>query len=148
MNKEKVELMKEKLLTISSYYSDIGEYWRMLGELEEKYDETLEMYNFEEWLNGSGEKRTGIAAIMLRKTESIFWDLYRESEKELYSVYKEICSMDEEEQIEIWKRKRKLFAQKEFEDFFSEAFEYKYNQTEAMEEFLRVLVEMENIKDK
>ncbi|HAU87011.1 MAG TPA: hypothetical protein DCW90_16445 [Lachnospiraceae bacterium] len=144
MNKEKVEFMKDKLLTISSYYSDIREYWTILGDLDEKYDETLEWYNFDEWLNGSGEKRTGIAAIMLRKTQSVFWDLYRESESELYCVYKEICSMEEEEQIEIWNRKRKVFEQEDFEEFLSDAFEYQYGQTEAMKEFLRVLDEMEN----
>ncbi len=81
---------------------------------------------------------------MLRKTQSVFWDLYRESESELYCVYKEIWSMEEEEQIEIWNRKRKVFEQEDFEEFLSDAFEYQYGQTEAMKEFLRVLDEMEN----
>lgn len=143
MDSKKVGSMKEKLLTIASYYSDIREYAHILGDLDEKFDETLEYYNFDEWLHGAGGKRTGMAAMLLGKTESIFFDLYQESEKELYAVYKEICSMDEEEQMQIWNRKRTLWDEEKFRDYISEAIEYRYNQSDATEEFIRCLDEME-----
>lgn len=108
MNKEIVKFLKQKLLTLASYYSDIREYSDELGELENKYHETFECYNLEEYMHGGGEKRTQIAARMLRKTANMFWDIYEESKAELYDVYEKICSLNEEEQVAIWGKKREL----------------------------------------
>lgn len=117
MNREKVEFLKQRI---------------------------LELTNLDEYMHGAGEKRTQMAARMLRKTVAIFWELYRESEAELHDTYKEICSLNEDEQIAIWGKKRELMEREEMEERLIEGFQYQYTQSDALQEFLRVIDELEN----
>ena len=132
---------RQRLLYAAGKYSDYSSYHIALGELSERYDETLEIYNFHLWLDASHGTIREKAAEMLRVTEDIFYDLQKNAGKELYYTMTEITELDAETQKAIcgFSIPKGCLSEERFEDILEEWTDYPCVQEEALEEFLRVL---------
>ena len=145
MSKEdEIEKVKNKLLYAAGKYSDYERYYYTLYDLEEQYDETLEIYDPEIWEGESNGTIRGKAEHMLRLTSDLFSDLRSNARVELMSVLREIMEFGPEEQKQIWKRDIFLDKDKVKEDKLEDAiFEWEeepYAQEEALE-YLTEIVE-------
>lgn len=141
--KNNVDILKQKLLYSASKYSDYSRYNAQLAQLDEDYDETLELNNFDIWINNSGGTIRDKAANMLRVTLDIFEDLRDNAEQELYFVMNEIMELDELSQLSIYNVviNKDLFTKKHFDEMISEWYDYPYEQQEALDSFLSLLKE-------
>lgn len=141
--RSKSEILKERLLYAVGKYSDYSRYKECLDNLEEEYDETLELYNFDIWFNISEGTIRDKASEMLRVTSELFEDLKNNAARELFYVMREISEMDKGSQEEICGVviPKELFTEAEFFGMLSELTEYEYCQNEALEAYLQVLKE-------
>ncbi|PNV61005.1 hypothetical protein C0033_16310 [Clostridium sp. chh4-2] len=142
IDEKRIEALKQKLLEAAGKYSDHREYETRLENLEELYDETTEIYDYDVWMGRSHGNIADKATEMLRITVNIFRELEEAAEQELYLVTLEIAGLDEDSQKEIWGMV--LDKEKITEDWFSDRlidWEYEYSQDEALEEFLQLMKE-------
>ena len=141
----KREALKERLLYAAGKYSDYSRYEDKLDNVEEEYDETLELYNFDIWFNSSEGTIRDKAAELLRVTAELFRDLKSNAARELFYVMREIIETDKESQEEICGIviPKELFTEDEFFEMLSKWAEYEYGQNEALEAYLQVLKEWE-----
>ena len=143
---KKVKNLKDKLLNAAGKYSDYRRYSDMIGQVEEEYDETLELYNLDIWYGNAGGAIRDKAAHMLRITGKLFRDMVTNAETELISVLEEIANCSREEQKKIWERD--LFLDKEkidserIKDWLIEWDRYPYDQDEALEFLVRMVEEI------
>lgn len=147
LDEKRIAALKQKLLKAAGKYSDHREYETRLEDLEELYDETTEIYNYDVWMGRSHGNIVDKATEMLRITVNIFNELKEAAEQELYWITLDIAGLDEDSQKEIWGMV--LEREKITEDWFDDRildWEYKYSQDEALEEFLRLMRE-ENGED-
>ncbi len=135
----KIEKFKYDLLESVSFYTDIEHYYSTIIDLDEKYDETLEDYDWATWFGKSHGKITSMASATLSNAMKIFGNLSGKAEERLYQVYQEICALSEEEQKEIWGKKRNLEEKDMLFEALTSNWDYRYSQHEALEWFLEVL---------
>ena len=140
-NKDKVEVLRERLLYAAGKYSDYNQYWLELSNVENNYDETLEIYNFDIWSDQSHGTIREKAASMLRVTAGIFGDLQSNAEQELYSVMKEIMQLEDAEQLQICGVvvKEDELDEEAFENMLVDWTDYEYSQEKALESYLELL---------
>ena len=100
----KIKQIKSKLLNAAGKYADYHSYLDTLYDLDEKYDETLEIYNKSIWFGQSDGTIREKAAHMLNITLNLFQDMANNSEKELFSVIQEILECNREDQYQIWEK--------------------------------------------
>ncbi len=133
---KQIETMKDKLLNAAGKYFDYQKYWIILSELEEEYDQSLEIYNLDIWYGKSSGTIRDKAAHMLRVTEKLFRDLFDNAEKELMNVLEEIISYEMEEQKQIWRNKmfvnKSKFDKEKLEEKLLMCDEHPYTQDEAL----------------
>ena len=143
---EYIKELKTKLLNAAGKYSDYCRYWSVLINLEEKYDQTLEKYNFNAWIENSNGILCQKAANLLGVTEQVFSDMRENAEIELMSVVEEIMECDEEEQHEIWGRDifldKKMFKEELLKDELCDWDSSIYTQQEALDYFLGIIEEI------
>lgn len=142
---EQIENVKVKLLNAVGKYSDYRRYWTILSELDEEYDETLELYNYDIWRGYSNGTIRDKTSRMLGVTLRLFEDMENNVQTELYSVLEEIMEFDEEEQKQIWSRNiflpRNTVSKESFEDMILDWDEQPYSQEEALESFEQFLAQ-------
>lgn len=140
---DNIKNVKKKLLFAAGKYSDYSRYSSALADLEEEYDETLEIYNFAIWDSRSYGTIRDKAEHMLRVTSELFYDLSNNAEQELYHVVEEIMEMGADEQRQIWDLviDKEQLTREHFEEMLYGWFEYEYNQEAALNTFLKVLRE-------
>ena len=95
MEQREREMLKRKLLNAVGKYSDYERYVRLLADLEEQYDETLELYYWDIWTGNARGTITRKAEDMLSATSQIFYDLNQNAEKELFYVLEELTALEE-----------------------------------------------------
>lgn len=137
---EEYETMRYRLKEAVGRYSDYREYWLRLSDLDEMYDESEEIYNFKSWMGEDISTIVSKASTLLGLAEETFRELYRLAEDELYESLKEICRQGGEPQKQILKvmiPENKL-SKDSFEELL-DRWEYRYNQDDAMENFLGIL---------
>ena len=142
VNKEvkKAADYREDLWVAVGKWSDFQEYWMQLSDLEEKYDESIEVYNFNSWLGVSNVNIFNKAEKMLSVTSSIFYDLYDSAESELYALVCKISELNADVQQEIWGLEftEGVLTKEEFQEMLEE-WEYEYNVEDAQHKFLLIL---------
>ena len=84
LDEKRIAALKQKLLKAAGKYSDHREYETRLEDLEELYDETTEIYNYDVWMGRSHGNIVDKATEMLRITVNIFNELKEAAEQELY----------------------------------------------------------------
>lgn len=138
MSDDERQALYGRLKAAAGKYSDYGRYFYQLMQLEEEYDETLELYNFDIWMGESGGTIREQAAEMLRITGGLFSDMKNNAGQELYYVMKEIMCLEEEEQIRICGASagEEQFPEDKFEDMLAEWEDFCYTQNGALESFL------------
>lgn len=142
---EEIENVKKKLLDAVGKYSDYRRYSLILSDLDEEYDETLELYNYGIWLGQSDGSIREKASHMLSVTLRLFEDMENNAQIELYSVLEEIMGFDKEEQKKIWSRNiflsRNTVSKERLEAMILDWDEQPYNQEEALESFEQLLAQ-------
>lgn len=138
MSDDERQALRGRLAAAAGKYSDYSRYFHQLMRLEEEYDETLELYNFDIWMGESGGTIREQAAEMLRITGELFSDMQDNAGQELYYVIKEIMRLEEEEQIRICgaAAREEAFSEDKFEDMLAEWEDVCYTQNGALESFL------------
>ena len=143
MDKERIDRVRDKLLNSAGKYSDYQRYYYTLCNLEEQYDETLEIYDLEIWEGNSNGTIREKAEHMLSLTSNLFRDLRSNAQVELMSVLREIMEFGPEEQKQIWKRYIFLDKDKVNEDELADViFEWEnepYAQEEALEYLTKIV---------
>lgn len=144
-NEEQIKNIKDKLLNAIGKYSDYHEYCRILSYLDEKYDETLETYNFNIWTGQSEGTIRKKADHMLRVTLQLFLDMEDNARTELYSVLEEIMELDKEEQKRIWNRdiflSKNMITEEKLEEMLLGWEDGPYDQEEALAAFEEMIEE-------
>ena len=111
--------------------------------LDEKYDETLEIYNKSIWFGQSDGTIREKAAHMLNITLNLFQDMANNSEKELFSVIQEILECNREDQYQIWEKELFLDKNKiqldELKEELLEWEEFPYEQQKALDKLICTL---------
>lgn len=141
---EKIQMFREKLLKAAGKCADYSRYYEMLLCVEEQYDETLELYNYDIWLGRSEETMRGKAAKMLKITSELFLDMCRNSEQELYHVLREICQQEKEVQRAVlgMELDAEQLTEDNFEEMILEWEDHPYVQEEALQSFLQNIKEV------
>ena len=142
---EKIQNIKDKLLNATGKYSHYRKYEYSLSNLDEEYDETLELYNFDIWLGKSGGTIRDKAAHMLRTTLDLFRDMADNARKELQSVLQEIIDCNADEQKEIWGKdlfldKNKM-NEEDLEELLWEWREFPDSENESLDYFIKLVEE-------
>lgn len=141
---KEIENVKNKLLNAVGKYSDYSRYWARLSDLDEEYDETLELYNYDIWIGQSDGTIRSKASEMLRVTLKLFTDLEENARKELCSVLNEIMRFDKEDQKQIWDEdiflSSDIFDENELEDMLWDWEEHPYDQEGAMKAFKEFII--------
>ena len=142
---EKIQSIKDKLLNATGKYSDYRRYEFSLENLDEEYDETLELYNFDIWLGKSGGTIRDKAAHMLRTTLALFHDMADNARKELQSVLQEIMDCTANEQKEIWGKDlfldKSKMSEEDLKELLWEWEEFPYSQNESLNYFIKLVEE-------
>ena len=137
--RELVGDLKSRLLNAVGKYSDYRRYWLDLSNLEEEYDETLELYNYDIWIGSSNGTIRDKASHMLGVTVKLFSDMERNAQKELGSVLKEIMQLGKAEQRQIWNQEifldPKEITDERLDAMLLEWEDYPYNQQEVLKSF-------------
>ena len=138
MEQREREMLKRKLLNAVGKYSDYERYVRLLADLEEQYDETLELYYWDIWTGNARGTITRKAEDMLSATSRIFYDLNQNAEKELFYVLEELTALDRESQEAVWGLfwDGADFSRALFEELLLDWEDAPYNQEKALESFL------------
>ncbi len=138
MDEKKLAQTRERLLYAVGKYSDYKRYAQTLDQLEDEYDETVEIYHWDMWTGDVKGTITEKAGEMLGVTARIFYDLEWNAEKELFFVLKEIMQNGREEQMAVlgfyWKESE--FSEELYEQMLMEWEDAPYVQKEALESFL------------
>lgn len=145
MDKEEISRVKKKLLRAAGKYSDYQEYYYTLCNLEEQYDETLEIYHQEIWEGNSNGTIRAKAEHMLRVTSELFDDLCSNAQAELMSVLKEVMEFEPKEQKLIWERDIFLDKDKIKEDELEDSISYWEEESNTQEEALEYLTKIVEI---
>lgn len=134
----RVSEYKNKLLNAAGKLADYRKYCMILADLDENYDETLEIYKLEEWYGEAADTIAGKAAHMLSITLNMFEDMQNNAVYELYHVIKDITGFPKEEQIQICGTEIEPALQEEdnFRDVVLDWEEFPYSQNEARDSFL------------
>ena len=139
----KIKQIKSKLLNAAGKYADYHSYLDTLYDLDEKYDETLEIYNKSLWFGQSDGTIREKAAHMLNITLNLFQDMANNSEKELFSVIQEILECNREDQYQIWEKELFLDKNKiqldELKEELLEWEEFPYEQQKALDKLICTL---------
>ena len=140
---DNVKNLKKKLLFAAGKYSDYSRYSTTLADLENEYDETLEIYDLAIWENQSNGTIRDKAVHMLRVTSELFYDLSNNAEQELYHVMEEIMELEANEQRQIWDLviDKEHMTREHFDEMLCGWCDYEYSQTDALNTFLKVLAE-------
>ena len=145
--KEEIERLKNKLLIATGKYSDYQSYVYTLDDLVEKYDETLEEYNWEIWQGQSVGTIRQKASYMLSVTQRLFEDMKENAKKELLSVLEEIAEHEQNDQQQIWGKDifidRDKLKQDEVQEILFVWEEQPYVQQEALEYFVSLVESIE-----
>ena len=138
MEPREQERFKKKLLNAVGKYSDYERYVRLLADLEEQYDETLELYYWDIWTGNARGTITRKAEDMLSATSQIFCDLEQNAEDELFYVLEELTALDRESQEAVWGLfwDGADFSRALFEELLLDWEDAPYNQEKALESFL------------
>jgi len=147
---KKVSELQQKLLYAVGKYSDYHDYSMRLSELEENYDETLEIYDLTVWEGNTGETIRSKAVTMLRLTAELFEDLCFNARHELCSVMEEIRSLEEVDQLEIlgFTLPSHFSIKSDLEDALMEWEGYEYSQEKALSSFLEYLERELELREK
>ena len=145
-----IDILKEKLLYAIGKYSDYKRYAVELDNIEEEYDETLEIYHYDIWEGESGGTIVEKAQEILQVATEIFEDLRENAESELFYTMEEIVQLDKDSQMEILGIfiERNDFTEEVYEDMIDRWEEFPYNQIEAQESFLNYLKEYVNKEER
>ena len=148
MRKEERENLKMHLLNAVGKYSDYCRYCMQLSQLEEEYDETLELYGYAVWMGDSDGGIRDKAVHMLRVTLDLFEDMKDNARTELASVLKKIMRCSEEEQQQIWEETifldEKVLTDESVNELIWGWEDFAYDQTEALQSFTAYLAGRES----
>ena len=140
---DNVKNLKKKLLFAAGKYSDYSRYSTTLADLENEYDETLEIYDLAIWENQSNGTIRDKAVRMLHVTSELFYDLSYNAEQELYHVMEEIMELGANEQRQIWDLviEKEQMTKEHFDKMLDGWCDFEYCQNDALNTFLKVLTE-------
>ena len=131
-------------------FFDYKEYWGILSELDENFDESIEYYDTTNWLNISigdkiDDKLLKQAIKSINDAEGVFYKLYQRSEQKCRKMLDIVIRSDEKIQMQILGHYYK-YDESMIEEIFDDegifSLEYIYNMEEAYESFIRYINEM------
>lgn len=141
-NSNDVEELKKRLLEAAGMYSDYSEYAHRLDELDEMYDETLELYDYPVWMELSHGSITEKAKEMLQVTGEVFREMEKNAREEVLLAVEAVCRLGPEEQQKVWGMvvEEGQYDRAALEDGLFD-WEYEYCQDEAFEELIELVKE-------
>ncbi len=125
-------------------FLDYKEYWGILSEVDENFDESIEYYDSTNWINMSigeeiDDKLLKQALKSLRTTESVFYKLYQRSEQRCRKMFDIVLKSEEKIQLQIlgyYYKYDESLIDEVFDDEGIFSLEYIYNMEEAYESFV------------
>jgi len=128
-------------------FLDYKEYWGILSDLDEKFDESVENYDVSNWINMSigeeiDDKLLIQATKSISKSENFLYKLFNRAEQKCRKIFEIILKSENNIQSKILGSHYvydDLLVDKVFDDEGIFSLEYIYNMEDAYEAFIKYI---------